>query len=553
MLTGSTLRRRALLLLLPGMVALAACSSTTQQAADAPPATGATGANGTADGTTAGSPGAGSTSSVGGFAIATVPERRDVQHLHYEIGPLEIQAGQNNITYSAEAGYPTVPKPAEDGYITRIRANLERPDGTVPPVDVIHLHHGVWANVSGRPNPANAELFFAAGEEKTDTILPAGYGYKYRASDRWIINYMLHNLLSTPDEVRITYDIDFVPMRSDGAKEITPARPIWMDVRTGEIYPVFDVLKGSGTDGTFTYPDQAADPYDGRRPMNEWTVDRDGVLIGTGGHLHPGGLHTDMYVTRPGAGATATDAAKASITGDRAHVFRSEAQYFEPAGAVSWDVAMSVTLPEWKVAVEAGDTVSVTATYDTARASWYESMGIMVMWMADGDAGTDPFVAPVDVKGVLTHGHLPENDNHGGQPSDLFLDLTAAPSGPTTGTVGITDFVYAPGDMAVGVGSSVPTVAPGGSIRFVNNEATATTAGVWHTITACKAPCNAATGVAYPLADADVQFDSGELGDAGDPTAGRLDWTTPTDLADGTYTYFCRIHPSMRGAFRVEG
>ncbi len=27
--------------------------------------------------------------------------------------------------------------------------------------------------------------------------------------------------------------------------------------------------------------------------------------------------------------------------------------------------------------------------------------------------------------------------------------------------------------------------------------------------------------------------------------------TTP-DIPAGTYTYFCRIHPSMRGAFRVD-
>jgi len=27
---------------------------------------------------------------------------------------------------------------------------------------------------------------------------------------------------------------------------------------------------------------------------------------------------------------------------------------------------------------------------------------------------------------------------------------------------------------------------------------------------------------------------------------------TPQDLPSGTYTYFCRIHPFMRGAFRVE-
>ena len=76
--------------------------------------------------------------------------------------------------------------------------------------------------------------------------------------------------------------------------------------------------------------------------------------------------------------------------------------------------------------------------------------------------------------------------------------------------------------------------------------------GVWHTITACAAPCNASTGVAYPLADAAIPFDSGQLGVAGPPTAGRVTWTTSADLPAGTYTYFCRIHPAMRGAFRIE-
>ena len=45
---------------------------------------------------------------------------------------------------------------------------------------------------------------------------------------------------------------------------------------------------------------------------------------------------------------------------------------------------------------------------------------------------------------------------------------------------------------------------------------------------------------------------SARFGDAGPPTAGHVTWTIPTDLPDGTYTYFCRIHPLMRGAFRVE-
>jgi plastocyanin len=78
---------------------------------------------------------------------------------------------------------------------------------------------------------------------------------------------------------------------------------------------------------------------------------------------------------------------------------------------------------------------------------------------------------------------------------------------------------------------------------------------IYHTVTACKAPCNRATGVAYPLADGPVTFDSGELG-AGPPgitaAAQRSTWSVPSDLGTGTYTYFCRVHPYMRGAFRVK-
>jgi len=98
---------------------------------------------------------------------------------------------------------------------------------------------------------------------------------------------------------------------------------------------------------------------------------------------------------------------------------------------------------------------------------------------------------------------------------------------------------------------TVPTVKAGQSLTFTNSDDKVTKNGLWHTITACKAPCNRSTGIAYPLADADVQFDSGELGTGGVPTADRLTWSTPSDLSPGTYTYFCRIHPFMRGSFRV--
>ena len=236
--------------------------------------------------------------------------------------------------------------------------------------------------------------------------------------------------------------------------------------------------------------------------------------------------------------------------GASARAFRSEALYFEPAGAVSWDVSMTATMPDWRVEVKQGDKLSTTATYDSSRASWYESMGIMVVWMGEpGGEADDPFTTAVDRPGMLTHGHLPENDNHGGEPDERYLDLTALPSAPASEVIPIQDWVYVEGDM--NYAESVPTVKPGQTITYDNLDANIGR-GQWHTLTSCAAPCNLSTGIAYPLADGPVIFDSGELGLGGPPTANRTTWTIPDDLPEGTYTYFCRIHPIMRGAFRVE-
>jgi plastocyanin len=325
-----------------------------------------------------------------------------------------------------------------------------------------------------------------------------------------------------------------------------------MDVENGSTYPVFDVLKGTGEDGRYTYPDDAEKPYGDDPPDNRFTVPADGTLVATGGHLHPGGIQTDLWVERAGASG-GSDVTTKEGRDDTAHLFTSTAKYYEPAGAVSWDVSMFVTPGDYGVALKKGDVLETTATYDSDRASWYESMGIMLSWFVPGGTGgDDPFATPVDVKGVLTHGHLAENDNHGGAPNPKdYSDLTELPSVPAPEVVPIENFVYARGDMSVA--DSVPTVKPGGSITFDNSIDAPLENGIWHTITSCKAPCNRSTGIAYPLADGDPVFDSGELGDKGPPTAGRLTWSTPSDLPDGTYTYFCRIHPFMRGAFRVDG
>jgi plastocyanin len=226
--------------------------------------------------------------------------------------------------------------------------------------------------------------------------------------------------------------------------------------------------------------------------------------------------------------------------------------YYEPAGPVSWDVTMSSTPENWRVKVKKGDKLSITATYETKLASWYEGMGIMVVWMANDNTGKDPFTTDVNAPGILTHGHLAENDNHGGPTPDTehYVDLTKLPSKmvPNGYVIDIDNFAYAAGDMSIA--TTVPTIKQGQSITFKNLDAPLLN-GIWHTITDCEEPCDGSTGIAYPLANGKIIFDSGELGEGAPPAAGRVTWSTPTDQPPGTYTYFCRIHPFMRGAFRV--
>jgi plastocyanin len=464
------------------------------------------------------------------------PLGSQVQHLHFRYGPLQVLPGQNLIML----GPVTIEKPAYDGYMVGFRPNLVRADGTVPPVDQIHLHHGVWLNVSAGGRETR---FAASGEEKTRVQLPPGFGYPVRGSDGWLMNYMLHNQTPVPEVVYITYDVDFVPAHSPVAAGIKPAYPLWVDVQDGSAYPVFDVHRdASDADGTFTYPAEAAPAPYPTDTKNSRTITQDGTLIWSAGHVHPGGLHTDLYATR----------------GDqRIELFRSDAKYYDPAGPVSWDMSMTATPPDYRVGLRKGDKLTVEATYDHRIASWYESMGIEFGWVAPADGGTplgpDPFASPPDIHGAVTHGHLPENDNHGGAPGSV--DPEKLPDGPGTigNHVGITGFEYLPGNAGLlGSFQNPPPVARGTPLTFDNFD---WGEQIYHTITACKAPCNGSTGISYPLADGPVEFDSGELGyglTGLTAAANRSSWATPPDLPAGTYAYFCRIHPFMRGAFRVK-
>ena len=464
--------------------------------------------------------------------ITRIARPGGAMHLKFRFGPLRIHPGQNTIAIA-----PNSLRPPGPGWITSFKPNLTYMNGKVPRVDIIHLHHAVWLVSKG------ADAFrptWAAGEEKTYVRLPKGFGWRYEPSDRWYLNHMIHDLIPTPTRVWITWEMDFAPAGSKAARGIREVRTQWMDVEGIKAYPVFDVLRGSGRHGRYTFPDQAANPYPDGRVRNRWVVDHDATIVGTAGHLHPGGLWTDLKLTR---------------NGRTVELFRSRAHYYEPAGPVSWDVSMTATPPRWRVAVREGDVLSISGTYDSRLASWYEVMAIMPLALTTAPAGgANPFRTNVAVKGVLTHGHLPENNHHGGRKGGALRNPLKLPDGPRETKVDITRFLYEQGDLsAPGRAGLPPVVAPGQSLTFVNDDASS---DIFHTITACRTPCTASTGIAYPLANGGATFDSAELG-FGIPgftaAANRDTWSTPTNLAPGTYAFFCRIHPFMRGAFRVKG
>ena len=145
----------------------------------------------------------------------------------------------------------------------------------------------------------------------------------------------------------------------------------------------------------------------------------------------------------------------------------------------------------------------------------------------------------------------------GTSPRTTTTAASPTPACPTRATcstaraptnVDIRGYVYGRGDLSsTGVGGRPPVVRAGQSLTFTNLDATQTMtpqASAYHTITACKAPCDRTTGIAYPLANADVQFDSGELGYGPSlpipgfggkftPAANRNTWKTPKTLKAG--------------------
>ncbi len=153
---------------------------------------------------------------------------------------------------------------------------------------------------------------------------------------------------------------------------------------------------------------------------------------------------------------------------------------------------------------------------------------------------------------MLTHARLKENIDDGGRPNPGLADAGRLKDGPLVDRVVIKNFTYQQGDLSLnGRQGLPPVVKQGQQLTFVNEDPTNV---IFHTITACRQPCRETPGHQVPARERRrLRLRRARLRPAGFTAAANTDtYRTPANLQPGTYTYFCRIHPFMRGAFRVQ-
>jgi plastocyanin len=532
-----------------------------------------------------------------------VPKAAGTQEkLRFWFGPYVVPPGH-------DANRVDLDLPLTNGYMVSAEPGMRHvSDVSEPSHQEAHIHHAHWfaadpGNEEDNYTGGNTEWIFGNGDEETRADFlersaadPNGpnYGQFIGAEGPQLMIYMLHNKTSQPLNVHVVLDVTFV----HGTKaELAKAPKPYHDV-TGVLFGrTFDVPRNPLGDGLWTttrdHPDKEI----------EWVSTVDGTMIGTGGHLHPGGI--SVLVENMGSKEAPCPNDRLGTGGTR--ILKSDAVWRDNV-KFSEDFQMEVSHPAWRAPVHKGDRIRITGVYENRNHAWYTAMtheGIYIDEQQKPIGRCKPYLinqpAPKVTykrvkKKVVTWKRVryrskgskrvrvklvrkiktkwvrrkivakplepsegvpnrPWSTKHkdvycgveiGGFPCDK--PEAQRPPGRETSTVTIANFVYLPGDMSLsGADGAPPRIKAGQPLTFVNADQPA---GIRHSVTTCAWPCNGPYVANYPLADG--LWDSTTLGydaiDGGNPNPVA---STPTDLEVGRYAYFCRIHPWMRGAFEV--
>ena len=458
--------------------------------------------------------------------------------------------------------------PLRSGMVTSVEPGMRLvSDGTEPDHQTGHIHHAHWFSLNPGSETDNylgglGDWFFGNGDEETRANFeersaadPKGpiYGGHIGPLEPQPMIYMLHNKTASTMLVWIMLDITFIHGTMNELNALDDGRD-YHEVRGVLFGRTFDVPRNQKSkDGTFETPED--DP----EGVIEWTSPIDGTLIGTGSHLHPGGLRviTENYGSeeRPcpssGGGYGGTVLLKSDA------LWRADVPFSE-------DFQMEVTNPAFRAPIHEGDRIRIAGIYENKRHGWYDVMthqgfyidesqppeGRCKPYLVGPTAKKQPKVDPRDGVKNRSWGHHATDKvcgrRFGAPPCDRPME--DQPPGVETNSVTISNFQYQPGDQSLSGAQGAPVrVQEGTSLNFFNFDQAL---NIRHSVTTCRWPCNGPYVANYPLPDG--TWDSETLGfdiiDGGSTNPSAM---TPPDLDPGKYSYFCRIHPWMRGAFEV--
>jgi plastocyanin len=507
--------------------------------------------------------------------------------LRYWFGPYVVPPGH-------DANRVDVDLPVHDGFMVAVEPGMRRVTNlSEPSHQEAHIHHAHWfaldpGNKEDNYTYGNTEWIFGNGDEETKANFeersaadPNGpiYGQYVGKAGPQLMIYMLHNKTAQPLVTWIVLDMTFIHgTKAELAK--LGGRP-YHDVSGVLFGRTFDVPRQVTGDGIFETTREHPKPI-------EWTSTMDGTLIGTGGHLHPGGLR----VVAENLGSKANPCPDDGRGYGGTQLLRSEALFRR--GLFSEDFQMEVTNPAFRAPIHKGDRIRITGVYENRDHAWYDVMtheGLYIDEAQPPKGRCKPYLVGglqerrmktkrirhrhyrIDSSGRLRsflhvhrkkvpvgvdptagvpnrpwghHDDLICGPELGSRPCDR--PETARPPGRETNVVTIANFLYVPGDLGLPGADGAPVrVKRGTALTFVNGDQPL---GIRHTVTTCPWPCNGSYVANYPFPDG--RWDSGTLGyDAIDGGTANPVSTTPNNLTVGKYAYFCRIHPWMRGAFEV--
>lgn len=478
----------------------------------------------------------------------------------------------------------TLDLPVHGGFFTAIAPNLvDARTGEEPSDQEAHIHHAHWLRATNDPQDELYYNFgfgwglswvFGTGEEKTQGSLadrsalePSGirYGIYIKKNQPQTLIYMLHNKTPQPLNLYVVLNVHFIYGTAD---EIRTANGKEFRALTGKLWGnTFDVPRDAAGDGSFVFPVEVWPGDTRQNPLGAYfTAGWSGTVVATAGHLHPAGREVVIANLGPAGSGCEADSDFDGYPGITILHSRKMDRVPE-AFPFSEDYQMGVSKFGFRAPIRLGDRITQFGVYSNRDHAAYGAMSYAGLYL-------DKLQVPPAATGcnVASYGSvLLTGDPVGGDSKEGILnhawqgdpDPLCGPSvGPAceqeellwagrvpVDTVHIAGFAYLPGNQSYrGPHRLLPQIAAGSQLRFVNDDAPL---GIRHTITSCRWPCNGGYVANYPLPDG--TFDSRALGfsDPIDGSPTKVEWKTPPELGSGLYSFYCRIHPWMRGAFEV--